>query len=50
VAAVGVEALAKGRVVAIPGYANHAGAILGRLAPNRLLIPILARSHPALRA
>ena len=49
VAAAGVEALVKGRVVAIPGYANHAGAILGRLTPNRLLIPILARSHPALR-
>ena len=49
VAAAGVEALAKGRVVAIPGRANQAGAILGRLTPNRLLIPLLARSHPALR-
>jgi uncharacterized protein len=49
VAAIGVEALAKGRVVAIPGRANQAGAILGRLTPHRLLIPILARSHPALR-
>ena len=33
VAAIGVEALAKGRVVAIPGHANQAGAILGRLTP-----------------
>jgi uncharacterized protein len=49
VAAIGVEALARGRVVAIPGLANQAGAILGRLMPHRLLIPILARSHPALR-
>jgi uncharacterized protein len=49
VAAAGVEALVKGRVVAIPGHANQAGAILGRLTPNRILIPLLARSHPALR-
>ncbi|HEX4218616.1 MAG TPA: SDR family oxidoreductase [Acidimicrobiales bacterium] len=49
VAAVGVEALAKGRVVAIPGRANRAGAIAARLSPNRLLIPIVARSHPGLR-
>ncbi len=49
VAAAGVEALAKGRVVAIPGRANQAGAILGRFTPHRLLIPLLARSHPALR-
>jgi hypothetical protein len=49
VASAGIEALARGRVVAIPGHANQAGAILGRLTPNRLLVPLLARSHPALR-
>jgi hypothetical protein len=46
VAAVGVEALVKGRVVAIPGYANHAGAILARLTPNRLLIPLILPCAP----
>ena len=50
VARAGVEGLAKGRVVVIPGGANRAGAVLGHLTPNRLLVPILARSHPGLRA
>jgi uncharacterized protein len=49
VARAGVEGLAKGRVVVIPGGANRVGAVLGHLAPNRLLVPILARSHPGLR-
>jgi hypothetical protein len=33
----------------IPGAANKAFAYLGYLAPRRLLLPILARMHPALR-
>ena len=49
VAKVGVDALAKGRVVAIPGVANQAVAGLAHLTPKRLLVPILARQHPALR-
>ena len=50
VARVGVDALDAGRVVAIPGLANRAGAVLGRLTPNRLLVPQIAKSHPGLRA
>jgi short-subunit dehydrogenase len=50
VARAGIEGLAKGRVVVIPGNANRVGAVLGHLTPNRLLVPILARGHPGLRA
>jgi short-subunit dehydrogenase len=49
VAKVGIDALDKGRVVAIPGFANRAGAVVAHLTPNRLLVPLLARNHPGLR-
>jgi uncharacterized protein len=49
VAKVGIDALAKGRPVAIPGLANRAGAVLGYLTPRRLLVPMLASQHPGLR-
>ena len=45
----GIDGLAAGRAVVIPGLANRAGAALGRLVPNRVLVPLLARSHPGLR-
>lgn len=48
VAKVGVDALAKGRVVAIPGIANRAVAGLAHLTPKQLLVPILASQHPSL--
>jgi uncharacterized protein len=49
VARAAVEGLDHGQVVVIPGAANRAGALLGRLAPRRLLVPLLARQHPGLR-
>ncbi len=49
VAAAAVEAMAKGRRVVIPGAANVVGAYAGRLAPKSLLVPVLARQHPALK-
>ncbi len=49
VARVGIDALDKGQVVAIPGVANRAAALLARHTPNRLLTPLIARSHPGLR-
>lgn len=49
VARCGVDALAKGHPVAIPGTANRVSAMLAHLAPKRLLVPILARQHPGLR-
>lgn len=44
-----VDGLAHGRLVVIPGIANRAGAAFARLAPRRLLLPILAKQHPGLR-
>lgn len=49
VAKVGVEALARGHVVAIPGAANRVAASVAYLSPRKLLVPILARQHPGLR-
>jgi len=49
VAETAVVALEKGRPVAIPGRANHVGAMLAQLAPKQLLVPLLASRHPGLR-
>ncbi len=48
VARVGVEGMAAGRDVVIPGAANRVGAMAAHLMPKRLLVPLLARQHPAL--
>jgi short-subunit dehydrogenase len=49
VAAAGVEGLAKGKRVVIPGGANRVLARVSAHAPRALVLPILARQHPALR-
>jgi len=49
VAACGLDALAKGRAVAIPGAANRATAIVAHLSPKRFLVPLLASRHPGLK-
>ena len=49
VARVGIEGMAAGRDVVIPGAANRVGATGAHLMPKRLLVPLLARQHPALR-
>jgi short-subunit dehydrogenase len=49
VARAGIAGLDRGRSVVIPGAANRVGAYAGRILPNRLLLPVLARQHPALR-
>jgi short-subunit dehydrogenase len=49
VAAAAIEGVVKGRTVVIPGMANRVGAAAARLAPRALLLPILARQHPALK-
>ena len=48
VARAAVEGLAAGRSVVIPGTANRAAAGLAHLAPKALLLPLLAKRHPAL--
>lgn len=49
VATTGLDALAAGRPVAIPGVANRIGASFAHLAPKRLLTPLLAGRHPGLK-
>jgi short-subunit dehydrogenase len=49
VAKAAVDGLEKGRRVVVPGAANRISAYGAQLAPKRVLLPILARQHPALR-
>jgi hypothetical protein len=49
VAKAAIEGMDKGRPVVIPGAANRVGAALAHITPRRLLLPILARQHPALK-
>ena len=49
VAEAGVAGLDRGRAVVIPGAANHVAALGARFSPHSLLVPVLARRHPALR-
>ena len=44
-----LSGLEKGRAVVIPGAANRLTAVGGYLTPRALLMPLLARQHPALR-
>jgi len=48
VAAAGVAGLERGRDVVIPGPANRVVAGLAPFIPRRLLLPLLAKRHPAL--
>lgn len=49
VATAGVDGLAKGRMVVIPGPANRITAVLAHATPKQVLVPILASRHPGLR-
>lgn len=49
VAKCGIDALDRGRAVAVPGPANRIAARFAHHAPNRLLVPILAKQHPGLK-
>ena len=49
VAKTGIEALDRGKIVAIPGFPNRAGVWLSRLLPRRVLATRIAKSHPGLR-
>ena len=50
VAEAGIDGLARGRTVVIPGRANQAAAVFGYHFPRQVLVPMLARRHPGLRA
>lgn len=49
VARVAVDGLASGKTVIVPGAFNKVGAAAYKILPRRLLLPILARSHPSLK-
>jgi len=49
VARQGVAGLDRGRMVVVPGLANRVAASVASRLPVRLLMPVLTRSHPALR-
>jgi hypothetical protein len=49
VAKAAVAGMAAGRAVVIPGAANRVGAMLGYLTPKAMILPFLARQHPALK-
>jgi uncharacterized protein len=49
VARAGIEGMAAGRAVVIPGAANRVGAGLAHLVPKSILVPLMAKRHPALR-
>lgn len=44
-----VEGMLAGRAVVIPGAPNKVTALAAQVTPSRLLVPLLARNHPALR-
>jgi short-subunit dehydrogenase len=48
VAKVAVKGLDRDRAVVIPGASNRIGAAVAHLTPRRVLLPLLARQHPAL--
>jgi len=49
VAKAGVDGMARGRRVVIPGRANQVVSALARATPKTVLVPIVARAHPGLR-
>jgi short-subunit dehydrogenase len=44
-----LDGLASGKLVVIPGVGNKVGAAFAKLAPRRILLPILAKQHPGLK-
>ncbi len=49
VAQAGIDGLAADRAVVVPGLVNRVASALFRIAPPELLLPVLARSHPAMK-
>jgi len=46
VARIAIDGLANGKSVIVPGAPNRVAAMLNRLAPRWVLLPMLGRSHP----
>lgn len=50
VAEKGIRGMHQGRMVVVPGMLNRGLAFFAHLAPNSLVVPIVASKHPRLRA
>jgi short-subunit dehydrogenase len=49
VAKVAINGLAKGKAVIVPGTLNRISSAVYQHLPRRLLLPLIARNHPALK-
>lgn len=49
VAQAGIDGLAAGKAIVIPGRVNRIAAAFFRVAPPEWLLPVLSRSHPAMK-
>jgi uncharacterized protein len=49
VAQAGIDGLAAGKAVVVPGRVNRVASALFRVAPPEMLLPVLTRSHPAMK-
>lgn len=49
VARAGVDGMAAGKAVVIPGLGNRASSVLSKVVPHGLLMPLLVRQHPSLK-
>jgi uncharacterized protein len=49
VAKAAIKGLERDRAVVIPGFPNRVGAAVAHLTPRRVLLPMLAKQHPALK-
>jgi short-subunit dehydrogenase len=49
VAQAGIDGLAAGKAVVVPGQVNRVASAFSRVAPPELLLPFLARNHPAMK-
>jgi uncharacterized protein len=49
VARAGIDGLAAGKAVVIPGRVNRVAASISRVTPPELLLPFLSRNHPAMK-
>jgi hypothetical protein len=49
VARAGIDGLAAGKGVVVPGGVNRVAGLLYRIAPRDLIMPFLARSHPGMK-
>jgi uncharacterized protein len=49
VAQAGIDGLAAGKAVVVPGRVNRVAAAIFRIAPPELLLPVLTRNHPGVK-